>query len=83
MLKTQILLNKKFSNYITFCKDLFGDDFYIEVAPAYAEEQIAFNKRVVAIAKAFDVKMVFATDSHYLSPEDRLVHKTYLNSKGR
>ena len=74
-------IKQEIFNYITFCKDLFGDDFYIEVAPADAEEQIAFNKRVVAIAKAFDVKMVFATDSHYLRPEDRLVHKTYLNSK--
>ena len=71
----------KIVEYMLFMKDLFGDDFYIECAPSEDYEQIAINKRYVNIAKAFDVKMVFATDSHYLKKEDRYIHEAYLNSK--
>lgn len=66
---------------ILFSKELFGDDFYIEVAPSADVEQIAYNKRVRPIAEALGVKMIFATDAHYGRPEDRPVHKLYLNSK--
>ena len=67
--------------FVLFCKELFGDDFYIEVAPGCSKEQIAVNKRLLSIAKTFNVKMVIGTDAHYLKKEDRFVHKSYLNSK--
>lgn len=66
---------------ITFCKDLFKDDFYLEVQPAQSEEQLIVNNRMPAISKAFGVKMIVTTDAHYLKKEDRWVHKAYLNSK--
>ena len=69
-------------DFITFCKLLFKDDFYIECAPGCSEEQIMVNKRLVGIAKYFNLKMVIGTDAHYLKKEDRYVHKAYLNSKG-
>ena len=68
-------------NFMTWCKELFGNDFYVECAPGLSEQQIAVNNRLVAIAKAYDVKMVIGTDAHFLSKEDRFVHKAYLNSK--
>ena len=73
--------HNKIVQYMLFLKDLFGDDFYIECAPHDDEEQIAINKRYKDIAKAFNVKMVYATDSHYLKKEDRYIHESYLNSK--
>lgn len=69
-------------NFMLFCKGLFGEDFYIECAPAASKEQITVNKRLTNIAGAFDVNMVIGSDAHYLSKEDRYVHKAYLNSKG-
>ena len=69
-------------NFILWCKELFGKDFYIECAPACSREQIMVNKRLVSIAQAFNVKMVIGSDAHYLKKEDRYVHKSYLNSKG-
>lgn len=69
-------------DFIMYCKELFGSDFYIECAPAESKDQIAVNKRLVSIAKCFDVKMVIGSDAHYLKKEDRFVHKAYLNSKG-
>lgn len=61
---------------------MFGEDFYIECAPGCSKDQIRVNKRLVSIAKAFDIKMVIGTDSHFLRKEDRYVHEAYLNSKG-
>lgn len=67
--------------YIEYCKDIFGDDFYIECAPSSAHEQITVNKRLYNIAKSFNIKMCIGTDSHYTTKDDRYVHKAYLNSK--
>ena len=70
-------------NFMTYCIDVFGeDDFYIECAPANNADQIIANKRMLNISEAFDVKMCIGTDAHYLTKEDRYVHKAYLNSKG-
>lgn len=71
----------KIVEFITFCKGLFGDDFYIECAPSSMKDQIAVNKRIEKIAFAFDVNVVVGTDAHYLTEKDRMVHKAYLNSK--
>ena len=69
-------------NFVLWCKELFGDDFYIECAPACSDDQIKVNKRLKSIANAFGLKMVIGSDAHYLKKEDRYVHKSYLNSKG-
>ena len=77
------IFNKKTEivNFIKYCLDLFGEDFYIEIAPARSKDQILFNNRVKDIAKGLAVPMIFATDAHYLTSKDRAVHKAYLNSK--
>ncbi len=72
---------QRICDFVNFCLNLFGDDFYIECAPGCSREQIEVNKRLVSLAKAFNVKMVIGTDAHYLRREDRFVHKSYLNSK--
>ena len=73
--------HKRIVDFILWCKELFGEDFYIECAPGASREQIMCNIRLLSIAKAFDVKMVIGTDAHYLKDEDRYVHEAYLNSK--
>ena len=69
-------------DFITFCKNLFDDDFYIECAPSKSRDQITVNKKLVDIANFFKVQMVIGSDAHYLKQLDRYVHKAYLNSKG-
>ena len=72
----------KIREFVDFCIDVFGkDDFFIECAPANNEEQIKVNKKLIQIAKVYGLRMIFATDAHYLRPEDRSVHKAFLNSK--
>ena len=68
-------------SFIEYMKRLFDDDFYLEVQPARYEDQIIINTMMQNISKAFGIKIVVTTDAHYLSKEDRHVHKAYLNSK--
>lgn len=77
-----ILAHNNIVNFILWCKEIFGEDFYIECAPGGSKDQIEVNSRLVNIAAAFNVKMVVASDAHYLKKEDRYVHEAYLNSKG-
>lgn len=61
--------------------NLFGDDFYIELAAGTSKDQIAFNQRIGMIAKAYNRKIIIGSDAHYLTAKERPVHKAYLNSK--
>ena len=67
--------------FILEMKELFGEDFYIEIAPGCSREQIIANKKLFEIAIVMKCKIVIGTDAHFLSKEDRYVHKAYLNSK--
>ena len=71
----------KIHNLVTFCKSIFGEDFYLECAPSTKEDQIQVNRRIRRIGQALDVKVVVGTDAHYLTQAERQVHKAYLNSK--
>lgn len=69
-------------DFLLWCKNTYGDNnFSLEVQPARSEEQLIVNKRMGAIAKAFDLPICVTCDSHYLRKEDRYVHKALLNSK--
>lgn len=67
---------------IKWFKNLFGEDFYLEVQPAKSTEQMIVNKKMKQIADYYKIKIIVTTDAHYLRPEDRKVHEAYLNSKG-
>lgn len=69
------------NDFLDFCVEIFGNDFYIEVAPGTSKEQIIFNTRIINIAQAFGIKMIYGCDAHYLIKNDRYIHKAYLNSK--
>lgn len=75
-------LYNKILSFVSWNQDLFDDDFYLEVQPARTEEQIIVNKVMGKLGRYCGVKVIVTTDAHYLSPEDREIHKIYLNSKG-
>ena len=72
---------KQINDFLTYCLDLFGDDFYIECAPGSSTEQITVNQMCKTISNFYNIKMVVGTDAHYLDKNSRAVHKAYLNSK--
>lgn len=71
----------KIRDFLFFCKELFKEDFYIEIAPGTSNDQVIFNKRIKRIAAYYNIKMVIGTDAHYLTSEYRSIHKAFLNSK--
>lgn len=80
-MQNAVLYYKKIESFITYCLDLFGEDFYIECAPGTSAEQVAANQICRKIASVYGVQMVVGTDAHYLTKTERPVHKAYLNSK--
>lgn len=92
MLATQILkyrttqdksLWDKILNWCNLMKNLFGgkDYFYLELQPSASEEQTYVNKKLIEISLLLDIDYIITTDSHYLTKEDRPVHKAYLNAQ--
>ena len=59
-------------------KDLFGDDYYIELQDHGLEEQKRTNPDLIKIAQELDIKMIITNDSHYLRKEDADWHDTLL-----
>lgn len=68
-------------SFVEYCLNLFGNDFYIECAPSTKWDQVTVNNKLYAIAKAYNIPMVVGTDAHYMTLQDREIHKAYLNSK--
>ena len=73
-------INQHIYHFITWCLGIFGDNFYIEIAPGASKEQVAANQILYRIARSFNLKVVIGDDAHFLRKEDRFVHKAYLNS---
>ena len=59
-------------------KDLFGDDYYIELQDHGLEEQKRTNPDLIKIAQELGIKMIITNDSHYLKKEDADWHDTLL-----
>ncbi len=59
-------------------KDLFGDDYYIELQDHGLDEQKRTNPDLIKIAQELEIEMVITNDSHYLRREDADMHDTLL-----
>lgn len=59
-------------------KDLFKDDYYIELQDHGLDPQKRANPELINIAKELDIKMVITNDSHYLRKDDADWHDTLL-----
>ena len=79
--KDDILLNK-IKKWCIQLNNLFGDgNFYLEMQPSYNEEQIYVNKKIIELSEELNIPYIITTDSHYLSKNDRPIHKAYLNAQ--
>lgn len=73
---------EKLHEFINWCISLFGkESFFLELQPALSEEQIYVNKKLIQMAHYYGLKLIITTDTHYLRPEQRTVHKAFLNAK--
>ena len=68
--------------WISYIQSIFGkENFFLELQPSFNEEQIKVNKKLLELSNILNIPAIVTTDSHYLSKEDRPIHKAYLNSK--
>ena len=68
-------------DFILYCQETFGkDNFFFEVQPNKSDEQVYVNQMIRVLAEQTNIKIVYTTDSHYLSSEERTVHKAFLNA---
>lgn len=77
----------KAENVRKWCRQmvrLFGEgNFYIELQPPAEKdnEQYKANAVLLKFARELDIPWIVTTDVHYTRPEDREIHKAYLNSQ--
>lgn len=61
-----------------YYKNLFKEDYYIEIQDHGLPDQKRSNPELIAIAKELGIKLVITNDSHYLKKEDASWHDTLL-----
>lgn len=77
-----IISKHNIHNYIKFIKEVFGEEnVFLEIQPSDNEEQIAYNKFVFSLSKAYNLPIQITTDVHYTKKEHRPIHASFLNSR--
>ncbi len=69
----QAILNRNFEEAekkVVWFKELFGDDFYLEMQNHFLEEQLEVNKYLRIFSKKYGIKLVATNDVHYLERSD-------------
>ena len=77
----QAILNsdmKKAEESAKWFKDLFGEDYYLEVQANSLPDQIMVNQKLVALARKLNIPLVATNDAHYLKAEDYYNHEVLL-----
>ncbi len=59
-------------------KNVFGEDYYLEVQSNSLREQILANQKLVELSKKLDIPLVATNDAHYLKREDSYNHEVLL-----
>lgn len=52
-------------------KEVFGDDFYIEIQRHGIKNEEKVNFNLIALARKHDIKIVAGVDSHYINKKDK------------
>ena len=72
----QAILNRQYDeaeNLVKWFKDVFGEDYYLELQNHHLEEQIEVNQKLKEYAKKYNIKTVATNDVHYIYKEDAQV----------
>lgn len=59
-------------------KELFGEDYYIEIQNNGIQEQVLANQKLIKLARKLDIPIVATNDAHYLRREDAYNHEVLL-----
>lgn len=59
-------------------KQIFGEDYYIEIQNNGIQEQVLANQKLVSLARKLEIPLVATNDAHYLKKEDAYNHEVLL-----
>ncbi len=59
-------------------KELFGDDFYLEIMRHGIGDQHRIDKDILRLGKELDIKVVATNDTHYTNREDADPHEAFM-----
>ena len=59
-------------------KELFGDDFYLEIQEHWMDGDEVFRDQIPKLAKELDIKLVATNDIHYIKKEHSIAHNILL-----
>ena len=59
-------------------KNLFGEDYYLEIQPNGLPEQVLVNQKLIEMSRKLDIPLVATNDAHYLKKEDAYNHEVLL-----
>ena len=69
----QLIMQRRFDEaekLVLWFKELFKDDYYLELQNHGLEEQILVNEKLREFAKKYNIKTVATNDAHYIYRED-------------
>ena len=69
----QLIMQRRFDEaekLVVWFKELFKDDYYLELQNHGLEEQILVNEKLREYAKKYNIKTVATNDAHYIYKED-------------
>ena len=78
---SQAILNgnmEKAEEIALWHKNVFNDDYYIEIQNNGIQEQVMVNQKLVQIARKLNIPLVATNDAHYLKKEDSYNHEVLL-----
>ncbi|WP_346938258.1 DNA polymerase III subunit alpha [uncultured Clostridium sp.] len=60
-------------------KEIFGDNFYLELQAHSSEDQIKANEQLMKLHYELNIPYIITSDSHYISKEDSINHSKFIN----
>ena len=78
---SQAILNgdiEKAEEVAKWHKNVFGEDYYLEIQNNGVKEQVMVNQKIIQIARRLDIPIVATNDAHYLKKEDAYNHEVLL-----
>ena len=75
---SQLLLNGDYDEAektALWYKNLFGDDYYLEIQNHYLKDQLTVNGLLINLSNKINVPLVATNDAHYINKEDSIIQK--------
>lgn len=59
-------------------KEIFGDDFYLELMRHGIGDQLFIDKQIIKVAQETGIKIIATNDTHYTYPDDAQYHEAFM-----